>query len=174
MGNSVLGEICYFLLELLKRVVWRLSWLATCQHAIIPRSHFFLVQKHSKSILEDVIYPKYDFPPVHLGVSIYLCASQNNEDNYLYSRPPPKTTWQSVMVDLVGISWFKGLKFLGHADLFVFHGHRVPTSTLSGRGLFTRRNQRSKSGDEKTRGLAKCVQNEVSTLISFILVRRLC
>lgn len=55
---------------------------------------------------------------------------------YLYSRPPPqKTTWRSVMIDLVGISRFKGLKFLGHANLFVFHGHRVPTSTLSKRSL---------------------------------------
>lgn len=94
--SSVAGEQCpwrnlFFLVGTSKTRCLKTVLIGRLSARNYPKIwSFFFVQKHSKSILEDVIYPKYDFPPNHLRVSIYPGTSQNNEGNYLYGRPPPK------------------------------------------------------------------------------------
>ena len=71
-----------------------------------------------------------------------------------------KTTWRSVMVDLVGISWFNGLNLVSTLwDMPISSSSMVTGYPLQlwARGLFTRRNQRSKSGD-RTREVKMCAK----------------
>ena len=145
-------------MELPKRAVLRLCWLRT----LSERKNCPKIWSHQPStnipttILEDIHLPKIRLSTQPFeSVFFFPGASQNNEGNYLYGRPPPQRIWRSVTVDLVGISWFNGLNLVSTFwDMPISSSSMVTGYPLQpwARGLFTRRNQRSKSGDRTREG----------------------